>query len=445
MTMSDSTTQTVADGYVNMMTGLGGRKDASLYARPRRESLSDDDAAAWVESSWLANRVVSKLVQDALSLGFEVAVPGDKPATDGVNAYLRRLDLSSGLEQCSRWARTFGGAGLLVGCTDGQVDYGLPVDTARVQSVTFLTPLERRELAASIYQRDPTKPDYGWPSRYTLTTSGASVGTASLHASRLVRFEGVMSGRPNSPYNGVNNGWGESVLSLMYKTASGFEQSWAGVWQAMKEFSVSIYKLKDLVAMFAAGQGEAAQKRMAQLDGGKSQFQAVVLDGDRETYERVAVSFTGVPDILQRAMVLISAAVDIPVPVLFGMTASGLSSTGDGDARTWHQTVDSYRRDVLTPAIRQVADLVFAAKDGPTRGLPPENYEVKWPALFTPSLAEQAAVRKIMAETDAIYMGLGIVTAKDVAMSRFGGESFSVDTNVDIEGVVDVALSTEGE
>ena len=46
---------------------------------------------------------------------------------------------------------------------------------------------------------------------------------------------------------------------------------------------------------------------------------------------------------------------------------------------------------------------------------------------------QEALVKKVTAETDAIYLDRGVLDAAEVAISRFGGNHFSTNTVIDIE------------
>jgi hypothetical protein len=46
---------------------------------------------------------------------------------------------------------------------------------------------------------------------------------------------------------------------------------------------------------------------------------------------------------------------------------------------------------------------------------------------------EQAEVRKIQADTDAIYIDTGVVAEDEITYSRFGGGEYSTDTILDLE------------
>jgi phage-related protein (TIGR01555 family) len=133
-----------------------------------------------------------------------------------------------------------------------------------------------------------------------------------------------------------------------------------------------------------------------------------MLDSEGETYERANSSFSGVNDLLTNSMAELAAAARMPVTVLFGQSPGGLGSNGDAETRAWHEQLEAHRRNVLTPAILEVARRF---------GVPP-TAEVEWPLLWQPTAAEQAAVELQQAQADIAYVQAGIKTADEVREAR---------------------------
>ena len=74
------------------------------------------------------------------------------------------------------------------------------------------------------------------------------------------------------------------------------------------------------------------------------------------------------------------------------------------------------------------------SKNGPFAGIEPDNWSIQFVPLWQNTEEQEAIVRKIVAETDAIYLDRGVLDAAEVAVSRFGGNRWSMNTEVDLEG-----------
>jgi hypothetical protein len=74
-----------------------------------------------------------------------------------------------------------------------------------------------------------------------------------------------------------------------------------------------------------------------------------------------------------------------------------------------------------------VYEVLFAAKAGPTDGSVPGEWAVNFNPLDEPTEAEQAANRKLIGETDAIYIAAQVYTPEHVAESRFGDKGYQTE------------------
>ncbi len=134
----------------------------------------------------------------------------------------------------------------------------------------------------------------------------------------------------------------------------------------------------------------------------------------------------------------------MPLSKLFGQSATGLNATGEGDARNWYDAVAAYQTERVRPAYERLLKLLFASKSGPTKGIEPENWALKFPPLWQPTAKEQAETRKIIAETDEINYNLGMASSDELRNSRFGGEEYSPETEIDTSSALVTALPQPG-
>jgi hypothetical protein len=86
---------------------------------------------------------------------------------------------------------------------------------------------------------------------------------------------------------------------------------------------------------------------------------------------------------------------------------------------------------VLRPILKRIIGLIFAASDGPTKGIVPKNFTVEFNSLYQEAPKEIAETRKIQAETDQINITNGVLLPSEVRASRFGSGSYSFETTID--------------
>ena len=193
----------------------------------------------------------------------------------------------------------------------------------------------------------------------------------------------------------------------------------------MTDISQGVFKIQGLIAMLAAKNAAQMQTRMEMVEIGRSAARALILDADKESFERVQTPLGGVPEILDHTWKRLAAAAEMPVTVLMGVSPAGLNATGESDIRLWYDSIQSAREHVAGPRIERLVRLVAR-----TLGQgDPSAWKVTWPSLWQMSAPERAAYRKTIAEADKIYMDAGVLLPEEVALSRFaGGPEFNGDT-----------------
>jgi uncharacterized protein len=427
------------DSIMNLYTGLGD----AMYDRTKHSTfqpnrkLGDGELSALYNDEPIGRLICELPTFDALRKGFSVVVAEDGAAGAGAYEYLKRLDATGAFSQGSEFERAFGGSGIWVGVDDGG-EQSEPVRPERVRSLLFLRTYDRRRLRPWRIDTDTRSRTYGKPILWAVLPETVFAASAEVvqaiepvqlvHASRLIIFPGRTVSDERRAQNG---GWGDSVFQACLNALENDASAWATLAHLVSKSSQGVLKVRDLAVMATSGDPEAVQARFQLIRMGRSVVKDLVIDAD-ESYEQTPPNFGNLPDVLYLLMYQVSAAVQIPVTRLFGMSPGGLNSTGESDARNWEDVVEALQTHRLEPRLRQLCDLVFLAQDGPTKGTPPKSYEIMWEPLRQMTAKEQAELRKLVAETDAIYITQQVLTPEEVAINRFRSDGWSPETSIDV-------------
>ena len=203
------------------------------------------------------------------------------------------------------------------------------------------------------------------------------------------------------------------------------------IMQDFVNYTLSIPNLAELIASQCAD--NQVMKRLDLLNLTKSATNTMILDAE-EKYEKATTNISGIPELLDRFMLALSAVSGVPVSLLFGRSAAGMNATGDNDVRNFYDMVKQEQESKLKPMLEKLIRYIMLSKDGPFAGIEPENWSVQFVPLWQNTEEQEALVRKIVAETDAIYLDRGVLDPAEVAVSRFGGNRWSMNTEVDLEG-----------
>lgn len=421
------------DGWRNILTGLGTERDKGTFAECLPTVLTQQQCEDLWRGDDMADKIVTSLPGDALREGVTLSIASIEDAdqraatVEAIKAAIADLGFEERLQKGLQYERAYGGAAIFVGAVDGALDMSEPLDMESIRQIKHLTLFERRSIRAVEWEDNPFAKDYGKAKLYEVYSwSGVATGQ-KVHESRLIVFPGrrVTERNPTE-----NEGWGDSVLALVYDVLRNFNQAWLGAGYTLNDFSVAIMKIKGLAAVLAANKPDDVAARAQAIELGRSIAKTILLDSEEE-YERKTTSLAGMPEVLDKFNTRLAAAASMPVTRLFGVSAAGLNATGAGDARNWYDAVGDYQTKSVLPAYERFLRILFRAKAGPTKGIEPDNWTVSFPPLWQPTEQERATTRKMVAETDAIYYDMGVVTSSEVRSSRFGSDEYSSETVID--------------
>lgn len=174
---------------------------------------------------------------------------------------------------------------------------------------------------------------------------------------------------------------------------------------------------------------EIIQRRMAMLAQGVSMLNMVLLDADAgESFTRQSSSVSGLPEMRDRFASSVAKAARMPETVLFGTAPSGLNTDGESGIQGWHKRVRAYQTHSLRRELEKLYKVLWCSRQGPSGGEEPESWRVEFPPLDEPGEREVAELRKMVAETDAIYLDRAVRSPDQVARSRDGAAGWSMET-----------------
>ena len=363
---------------------------------------------------------------------------------------LDELEAQAKIFEAMVWARVFGGALLFLGVDDGGGDdpkaMAEPLNEDRIESFEHLTVFDRWDVHIAKRYSDPRHVNFGQPELYRITSTAhdgeIAPGTDLIHESRFIRFDGVLTNRRRQRDNG---GWNDSIYVRTKDLIRDFDLAWNGIANLLQDFSQAIFKMRGLRDAILADKDDLVLKRMAIIDLCRSIGRAVPIDSEDEDFDRKATPVSGMPELMDRFALRMSAAFRMPATLLFGQSPAGLQATGASDIRFFYDQISANQETTLRSKIERLIRIVLLDKGGPTKGKEPEEWGFIFNALFQLTELEQATLRGTQAKTDQIYLTEGVVSEDEIAYSRFGGDRYGVDTVLDIEQRNEDKLAAEAE
>lgn len=426
------------DGWISAVTGLGGLRDRrNSYKFKGEPALDIELADSLFNDNWLAARVCEIYPEEALAEGVtvKVSIKGEDRRSAGakgpeletkIHARLDDLNALEVIVEGATFGRCHGDAFVLLGVLDG-LPLEEPLDVTRVKALQFLQVIDRRYLTVRSRYLDVAQSNYDEAEVFEFNPGGSAPAAARqlIHESRLLKFRGARTSRRAFR---ANNNWHYSVLHRVHAVIRDFDVSWDNASNLLQTASMGLYGVNGLMDIIGSEDGPAQlEKRMQAIDMGRSSARSMIYDKELEEFKIVSQSFTGVPDMLDRFSTRVAAGAGVPVSILFGEAPAGLNATGDQDNKSWARKLGSYQAKELKPQLEILLSVLLAEQ-----GASPESWSIEFEPLDKPTAIEQAALRKAVAETDAIYIVNQVWTPEEVAVNRSGAEGWSADTAIDL-------------
>ncbi len=402
-----ATTVASSDGLGNVASGLGSHKSKRMGNRFGIDHSGYAELDAAYTTDWITARIVDAPIEDMCREWRTISME-DAEAVQQAEA---RYAVKSAVQEALRWARLYGGAGLVM-MTDQDLSQPLDVEKLKEDSLKKIAVFDRYELAGTdINYADMLADNFLQPTYYTI-----GGGSTRIHWSHVVRFEGAKLPRRQSMATG---GWGGSEVVRLLQDIKDYKAAVAGIAELMEEANVDVITRQGLADELATDQEGAITSRYATFSAMKSNVNLALLDGE-ESYDRRTLSLSGVSDAIKLLQVNLSGAANIPHTRLFGDSASGLNSTGAGERKNYDDIIRSLQQSRLERQLRQIDEVLIRS----TLGSMPDDYDFTFNPLSVEDREAEARTTKIIQERDLGYLDAGIITADQVRQNLQSSETY---------------------
>lgn len=434
------------DGFYNLLTALGVEgQDKRLNAVASEPTvLSQQELNRLYRGDDIVARICNLPANEMVKKWFQIKATedGDREKIDAMMQVLKDLGVKAAVREGLVWSRLHGGAVVLIGADDGRPQEA-PLNEEGIRSVDYLTVLDRWDLEIVSVYNDPSKSNYRLPELYRVrtTTQPASGGAGLLgrlkdtflppvtdpvvHESRLIRFDGVLT---PPIIKLANQGWCDSAITRVYEVVRDFQTSYAGVGLMMQDIGQAVFRIKGLADDLKHDKEGLILRRLQLMNLARSVARAVPLDADGEELVYPQQRLMGVKDVLEKFDIRLSMALGWPATVLLGQSPKGLNATGESDLTNWYDFIQGEQERNLDPQLTKLCRIVFKMLRNT-----PKIWAVSFNPLWQASAEEVAKERKTYAEVDAMNIDRGVYTAEEASESRYGGEEFGTEINLDKE------------
>jgi uncharacterized protein len=393
------------DTFTNFLSGLGvigrDKMTASQYVTAiwTRDQLENA-----YRSDWIARKAISIPAFDSTREWRNWQAEQDQ--IEKLEKTEKRLQVQLKLQQAMTKARLYGGACILIG-VDGDMSKELDPEKIKKDGLKFLHVMSPHQLAIEELIRDIEDPYYGQPQFYVLRSDGGGnipkemlLGQVKVHPSRMVRLIGL---EPPDPM--LTQGWGDPLMQVIHDAVNASGMVMGSIATLITEAKFDVIKIPGLTEMFSTTTGtNKLIKRFSEANVAKSVINAVVMDAEEE-WQRIGVTFNGMPEILQLYLQVAAGAADIPATRFLGMSPAGLNSTGESDLQNYYDRIHADQELRLSPAL----DKLDRAIQMSALGKYDEDIFYEWNPLWQMTEAEKADIAFKKAQSTSLDVTAGLV------------------------------------
>ncbi len=433
----------------NVLTGMGDplrdRSMVSTYVREPDIGVTTLDAL--YEGEGLAARIVDLPADDMVRESFDFEGLEGVDVGD-VHSAVEDYQCLEHLANLHRWGNHYGGALLVAAVDDGSPAYE-PLQASRVRKVHGFEVLDRHCVEPIT---DGMRPPEGYR---ILSGTSTLLEDTVVHASRVRRCAGIEVSPRRKPHH---RWWGVPRMQRVWKHLKAMLSAHQYGGSILHDVSVDVFHIVGLVEAFEKGNEELVRARLRSMQLSKSVLNAIALDAGggadghtprpAESYMPQSRSVAGIRDLVELFVAAFVGVAGIPRSQLLGQTPGGMNTgSNSGELRAWYALVSSLQAKFGTRALNWMLELIFADREGPTRGKRPATWSIKWRPLHQMTALEEAEVRLKRLQGDKLLWDMTAAGGEDVRHTRMvqgsTGELIPFTDPDDADGLEDTGLKLD--
>lgn len=330
------------DSLSSMMTSLGEKIGAITYGN-KKKTVPDNELMALYDGSWVAKKYINKTAEDMLKLPRELSGDIDSKLIQNIKDTETELKVYQVLNDALTWSSLLGDALIIAitDCDDEKIVSRLSL--ADEDIVKFLVLRKGEYTPDSNVITDIASPHFGEPIVYQIDIGDKQL---KFHHTRCHRIKlGKHSLKDRAKF-------GTSDLQTPYKDIKIFDTAVLSTGDTIQEANVDVLFIPGMNNQIASGEEDKVRKYLTVMKQGKSSTGILAIDaGDSNAqgrYEQKTAQFAGLSDVITKMMSVLAGALDRPITVLFGQSASGFNS-GEEDNKSYYETINGLQEARLRP------------------------------------------------------------------------------------------------
>ena len=227
----------------------------------------------------------------------------------------------------------------------------------------------------------------------------------NVHASRLLMF----SSRPVPDMLKASYNFGGLSLSQL---AEPYVNNWLrtrdSVGDMLHSFSVSGIKT-NMAAELSGASSTTLSDRAKLFNELRDNRGVFLLDKETEEFFQFNTPLSGLDALQAQAQEQMASVSSIPLVKLLGISPAGLNASSDGEIRVFYDYIHAEQESIFRDPLKKILDIIQLDMYGE---IDPE-ITVEFDQLYQLDEIQRSTVRKSDADTDAVLIASGVISADD--------------------------------
>lgn len=367
---------------------------------------------ALMAQHWLINKACLIPARDAIRKGYDFTINDGSAVSpevlDAITKANKRYRLNRTLVEYVKMGRVFGIRVALFKIESDDPDFYVKpfnpdaVTPGSYRGIAQIDPYWCVPELTSASASDPSGLDFYEPTYWLINNK-------RYHKSHLVILRGPEVAdilKPAYLYGGL------SVPQMIYERVYASERTANEAPQLALTKRAMVFYTD--VAKALANQG-AFEQRLAVWAQFRDNYGVKIADAEADKIEQHDTSLGDLDTVIMTQYQLVAAAANIPATKLLGTTPKGFNATGEYEAESYHEELESIQVNDMEPLIDRHMVCLIRSEIVPRFGGQPFAVDCTWKPIDSMSSKESAEVRKLNAEADKIYaVDIGAVDGQEV-------------------------------
>ncbi|MET4562191.1 phage-related protein (TIGR01555 family) [Lysinibacillus parviboronicapiens] len=374
--------------------------------------LSHDEITNLYGDSRIVQNIIDIPAEDMTRNWFTLRMEDEQLARN-IMSKLADLNAKKAFKEMFTYDRLRGDGFISLGVTQANAfDLSEELQTDKLWSVDYLHAFSSMKVNEFLINEDVFDNKYGQLEQLRInraSSHGAQTQTteSSVHVSRLLhsqtrRFEGEAQGR--------------SLLEPLYDILTVFDTSVWSVGQILHDFTFKVYKSKDIENL-----SPQDKQQLSMVMDYMFRTEALAFIANDEELTKQGTSVSGIKDLLDFVWDLLSGAARMPKTVIKGQE-SGTITGAQYDVMNYYSRIVADQENEMKPHLEKLIRMLLMAEKELGGRIDPESleWEIQFNPLWNVDAKTDAEIRKLVAETDQIYLLNNVIMADEIREARFG-------------------------